>query len=431
MSNNTNTKKTQEVITREEQTLKTSLPYLVLVSFIVGVGLGGFLTGVVDIFNSDKDGSEDNTVEIDRDLPDGEYYNESYVNSILDVLRSKYIGDLPEGEEVDYELIKGYINALDDPYTTFLTPEEAESYLDQRTSEFEGVGITLGYDGTYTYVETVLKGHPAEAAGMLPRDIILEVDGSSVEGKMPAEVAELIRGEKDTKVLIKVARAIDESYDEKEFEIVRKEIQIDNILWKEVEDGIVEIDITQFSDESVQQFNDSWDKVVNEIQDEVGTPEGIIVDLRNNPGGFVLSVRYVMEEFLSEGTILMQEEDRDGDITKFEDDREGEFEDIPLVVLVNEGSASASEIFASAIQDNGRGTIVGQATVGKGVEQEIVTLEDGSMLIVVFQKWLTSNGDEISQEEPIQPDIKVEYETEDYENGEDPQLDEALEVLVD
>src|SRR5436190_22822367 len=134
--------KSKEVIQREEQTLKTSLPYLVFVAFVVGISLGGLLTGVIDIFSSDKNSNNETQILRDRNLADGEYYDSTYVNSILDVIKSKYIGDLPQGEEVDYDLIKGYIKALDDPYTTFLTPEEAKSYLEQRTSKFEGVGIT-------------------------------------------------------------------------------------------------------------------------------------------------------------------------------------------------------------------------------------------------------------------------------------------------
>jgi len=261
-------------------------------------------------------------------------------------------------------------------------------------------------------------------------DVIASVDGENVLGQYPTQVASKIRGKKGTTVDLKVYRKNDKDQNElKEFQIVRATINIDNISYKNLGDGIFKINITQFTDSSADMLNRSWDKVVNEIIAENASPKGIVIDLRNNPGGYVFSLRYILEEFMKSGTVLMQEEKKNTDTTVYKDERVGKFEDVPVSVIVNEGSARASEIFASAMQDNNRGKVVGEKTVGKGVEQTLITNDDGSMLILVFQKWLRPNGDQISKDKPIAPDFVVDYTDADVKAGKDPQLDKALELI--
>jgi carboxyl-terminal processing protease len=403
------------------------VPFLCLTIFIVGIFLGYSVPKFLNRSETRDSDISSRVVKSNSDL--SKEVDLEFIEEVYRTLEDKYLGEFGKDKEKStYGLVKGLVNSIDNRYTIFLDPEESENYFSQASGDFEGIGIVLAYNGQYTYVETVLKGSPAEDVGMLPGDMIVQVDGQDMESELPGAVAELIRGEADTFVKLKVFRE-EESVQELEFEIQRKKIEVDNVMWKKIDDSTAKIDIGQFSDVSPSAFNDSWDKIVAEI--EIGMPnlKNIVLDLRNNPGGYVFSVRYVLEEFFDNSEILMKERSKEKSEIGYEDNRKGKFEDKKLVVIVNEGSASASEIFASAVQDNNRGEVVGAKTVGKGVEQELVKFEDGSMLLVVFQEWLTPNGRSITPEDPITPDFEVEYTLENLKEANDTQLNKALELL--
>ncbi len=411
---------TQTIISRQ---LAISLTAL---SLFLGIFVGFIFAYAY--FNSTNDNQTNNS-SLDSGI--SEYINEEYLANIINIFNEKYINNVEDlsKEDVTYGLVKGFVSSFDDKYTNFLDPEEASEYLSQSTGDFQGIGVTLAYDGQNTYVETLLKGNPAEIEGILPGDVILKVDDKDVAEMLPSQVAVLIRGEKGTNVKLDILRVKDSVPETLQFQIERNLIDIDNITWEKLEDGTIKINIAQFNDETLESFNKTWDKVVNEILDIEENPENIVVDLRGNPGGYVYSVRYVLEDFLSDGKIIMKERSNRGEIKEYKDRRKGSFEESNLYVLVNEGSASASEIFASAIQDNERGTIIGKPTVGKGVEQELIKLEDGSLLLLVFQEWLTPNEKRINEDSPIIPDFEVEYTVEDYKKNDDKQLNKALELV--
>lgn len=408
----------------EEKSLKAAFPFMIFSALLAGVSLGVVLVSIPNVLKRDSSSiSSAESISIDE-------LGVNQLTEIYGILESTYINDLPLSKEIEYGLIKGLISSLNDPYTNFLTPQEAEIYLDNRQENFEGIGVTLAYNGEYTYIETVLEGLPAFQNGMMSGDIILEVDGEDMTGKIPQLVASKVRGPKGSEVVLKVFRENDLLGESLEFKIIRDTIVVENIMWKDEGGGIVSIDISQFNGESPDAFNDAWDYTVNEIQSEVPNLTGIIIDLRNNPGGYVDSVRHTLEEFLPLEASLMGEATKTKETTTYRDGRVGAFEDVNIVVLVNEGSASASEIFAAAIQENNRGKIIGMSTVGKGVEQIIIDdFSDGSLFIVPFQKWLTPSGRSITKEDPIYPDIKVDYTAEDFQNGADPQFDKALEEV--
>lgn len=407
---------------------KTAFPFVIIVALLLGIFLGIFIGGfpgsINEFFeNSSKDSKED---VLDSNST---YYDEEELGIVYEIIKQRYIGSLPEEQKVTDELIKGLVNALDDPYTIYLTPEETEEYKKSRSGDFEGIGVSLSYDGQNTFVETVFEGFPAENAGVMVGDIIIEVDGEDMNKKTPEIVATKIRGEKGTDVKIKIYRESESAL--KDLIITRDTILVDNISWEKVDENTALIDISQFSDESPSAFNKSWDKVKNQINNEYGENlDSLIIDLRNNPGGYVVSVKYVLEDFLKNGSVMMQEREKDKEPVIFKDQRKGLFEDTKVVVIVNQGSASASEIFAAAIKENGRGEIIGMKTVGKGVEQEVIdSLPGGGMLFVVFQEWLTPNGNSLDKENPITPDIIVDFTNEDYKNGVDPQLNKAKELV--
>jgi len=395
---------------------KKSLPFIIPTILVLGIGLG---LALAQIFGAVKTSS--NIIQSTASIESSQYVTEVY-----NLIKDKFIGDTPQGRNLDYAKIKGIVESLDSKYTSFLTPEEAAEYKKAEDPNFEGIGVSLKFNGEGTEIETVMSNYPAEKAGLKAKDFILKVDDCETLGKYPAEVASKVRGRSGTKVKLEIARKGESNT--LVFEITRESIDIDNLSYKKLDGGIYKIDIFQFIDVSADAFNSSWDKIVNEIS-AAGDAKGIIIDLRNNPGGYVISVKHILEEFFSNGAVLFKEREKNSAENVYKDFRVGKFENLPVTVIVNEGSASASEIFSSSIQDNNRGKIVGMKTVGKGVEQQALELSDGSMLIVVFQEWLTPNGRNITEENPITPDYELEYTEENYKNLRDPQLDKSIEIV--
>lgn len=395
------------------------VPMLVSTSLFIGVFIGAVAVGVITFFSN----SQQNQPSVSENQVNAESFelDGRYIDKIIQSLRSNYLYDLPE--ELTYDAIKGVVSGLNDPYTSFLTPEEAEEYMKGISGEFEGIGVVLGQREGFVLVETVMEGRPAESAGIKNGDLIIKVDDNDITGKTPSEAAQLIRGPKGSKVKLDIFRNESE---ELEIEIERQTIEIDSISWKKHNDNTAIIDILQFSDSSAFDFNTQWDNVVNEISNDENIAN-LVIDLRNNPGGYVFSVKYVLEEFMENGEILFKEKEKNKPESEIIDRRLGAFEDMNVVVLVNEGSASASEIFASSFQDNERGVVIGQKTVGKGVEQQLLNQDDGSILIVVFQQWLSPNSRSITKDSPITPDIEVKN---DPETEEDEQIDAAIQELL-
>lgn len=324
-----------------------------------------------------------------------------------------------------YGAIKGIIDSLDDDYSQFLTPQETSTYNETSGSKFEGIGAILRFDGEYTIIDTPIDGFPAQKSGLMPGDVIFYVDDKDVRGMPSAEVAELIKGPSGSSVKISIFRPKDQK--ELAFTIQRESIDIDNVSLEKVEDGIAHLKITKFNESDSQEFIRQWDSIIDDI---VGKGvNSVILDLRNNPGGLVQLVKYVSEEFLDKGDLIMIEQERDGTKEQFVSSRDGRLRDKKIVILVNEGSASASEILAGALVDNDRAEVVGMPTVGKGVEQKLVTLSDGSTMHIVFRRWLTPSGRQVTKEDPITPDHEVELTTEDFEANRDPQLEKAYEII--
>jgi carboxyl-terminal processing protease len=319
-------------------------------------------------------------------------------------LEKEYIESDIDGQELLYGAARGLVQGLSDPYSAFLTPEESIDYFESHKGVFEGIGASLRQEGEFVVVEVPLEGSPAQSAGVEAGYVILEVDGEDMQGVSVFEVASTIRGEAGTVVEIKFFKP--DKSETIDISIIRAKIDLPNIEYKGIEDGVAEIKISKFTEETAGIFNRQWDVIVEEVKKD--NPRVVIVDLRNNPGGFVDSVEYVLDEFIAKGEVLFGEKDRVGRAVEYKAKRNGAFEDLPVVVVVNKGSASASEIFAGAIQDHSRGVLVGQETVGKGVEQKLIRLSDGSTLQLVFQYWLTPSGRIITQDNAIVPDVLIE-----------------------
>jgi carboxyl-terminal processing protease len=356
-----------------------------------------------------------NNVASNQGLPSKLNYSE--VDKIYNDLKLKYDGELDANKLLD-GLKKGLVEASGDPYTAYLDAEETNSFNESLSGSFEGIGAMLQESEGYVTIETPLSGFPAEKAGLKARDVIVEIDGQDATGLDVGEAVKRIRGEKGTTVTLKIIR----DGEAKEFKIVRETITIPSVETEFTQDNIAVVKINSFDENTTQLFNDT----VNEIKSK--NVKGIVLDLRNNPGGYLNSSVSVSEKWLKSGNVIVQEK-RDGKVVEgFTASKDGPLVGIPTVVLINEGSASASEITAGALKDNGVATLVGVTSYGKGSVQEPVKYSDGSLLKVTVARWYRPNGDNIDQK-GIEPDAKVEITEENFTNKQDPQKDKALEIL--
>lgn len=338
-----------------------------------------------------------------------------------DLLQDQFYGELPTEKELPYAAIQGVIGSTGDQYTAFLDPLRAEIMRTDLNGSFEGIGATvrLRPDGKLEIVQP-LPDQPAIGAGLRANDVILEVDGTGVEGMNLYEAISLIRGPSGT-----VVRLLIEREGEQPFEI---EVTRDRIDMPVVETDMLDGDIAYL------RLNDFGQTAPDEVRDALvellaTDPTGMVLDLRGNPGGYLSSAVEVASQFIDDGLILVE---------RFRDETEkpyaaipgGAALDIPLVVLVDGGSASASEIVAGAIQDAERGVLIGTQTLGKGSVQLVNTLSDGSQLRVTTARWFTPSGRAIHGEGLV-PDITVEVPEEDLEADRDPQLDRAVRYLLE
>ncbi len=409
---------------------KTPILFTAIAALVLGFSLGVVAFGVLStagLFATSNNSTGNNSSNTNS----SSIIDQTLIEEIYRNILNKYIGEIPSDESIEDGLAKGLVAALEDPYASYLNSAETKQYMESRNPDFEGIGITLRFNGENTEVESVLEGNPAEKAGIMPGDIVSKIDKINFLGSNPSTVAANIRGPKGSEVVLEIIRLENNEYITKEISIIRDKIEVENISYKDLGNGIFKIDISQFIDTDPFVFNSNWDDVVTQILSTNANPKGIILDLRNNPGGYVYSVRYVAEEFLENGEIIMMEETRQADRQVYKDFRKGRLESVALVVLINEGSASASEIFAAAMQDNQRAEILGMPSVGKGVEQEVISdLHGGGTLILPFQKWLTPAGNNISGDSPIEPDKIVDLDIERFQKEKyDSQMEAALEAL--
>lgn len=349
---------------------------------------------------------------------------EAKIDIIQSYLDKYYVDDLNE-EQVEEMLYAGMMAGVGDRYTYYLTKENLKQYMDNSNGNFDGVGIEVysTQDGE-VIVSSVMAGQPAEAAGMKAGDVIIGVDGQDMRGSMLSDVAAKIRGREGTEVTIKVLRR--STGETLEFTMERATVVVESVSSRMMDEKIGYISISGFKENTYSQFKEALDELQKEGM------KGLILDLRDNPGGLVRSVYEIGEELLPEGTMVytLDKNENRNDLKC-----DGEYLDIPLVVLVNANSASASEIFAGAVKDMDRGTLVGTQTFGKGLVQRLFTLPDGSGLNITIQKYYTPNGTSIHGV-GIEPDEVVELPAEyqntalkDIPESADTQLQKGMEVL--
>ena len=329
-----------------------------------------------------------------------------------------YKADEVKDDQIRDGVYKGLLDSLGDVYTCYFTPEEFQSIKQQTEGVYYGIGAYVSKDveSGRCVISGVIKGTPAEAGDMMEGDVIYKVDGEDMTGLELEEVVAHIKGDEGTKVTITLIR----NGEEIESEFTRAQVSTPTVDSEMLEEGIGYLQITEFDEVTTQQFKENLASLK-----EQGL-EGLIIDLRGNPGGNVTTVCAVAEELLPEGLIFYME-DRNGERTEYK--CQGADWDTPLVILVNEYSASASEILSGAVKDSGIGKIVGKKTYGKGVVQNLIPLEDGSAIKITIANYYTRGGNDINLK-GVEPDVEVDLDTDAYlEDQTDTQLDKAVEVL--
>jgi carboxyl-terminal processing protease len=318
--------------------------------------------------------------------------------------------------------IRGMMEALGDEHSSYMDPKTFEDANAGLSGEYEGIGAWVDTTADYLTIISPIPGSPAEEVGLKSGDKIIEIDGEDMTG-VDAELArQRVLGPAGSTVVLTVAR--EGEPEALEFTVTREKIVIKSASGEMLEDGIGYVQITTFGDKTTPELRATLKELMAQ------NPRGLVIDLRNNGGGYLQTSVEVASEFIGEGVVLY-EQYGDGERTTYQALKNGQATEIPLVVLINEGTASASEIVAGAIQDYGRGKLVGVTSYGKGSVQNWVPLSNNQGAVrVTIAKWLTPDERTI-QEEGLKPDVEVEITDENRQADVDPQLDKAVEVLLE
>jgi carboxyl-terminal processing protease len=344
--------------------------------------------------------------------------------AVKNILEEKYLdSDDLDGTAMSYGAVRGMVYALNDPYTEFMDPQDTMDFNETLNSELEGIGAEMSIRDQLLTVLNTVKGSPAEKAGLLPNDVVIQIDDQVTLDMPLLDAIKLIRGPKGTEVVLTVIR---EDRDKPfELTIKRDTITLESVIYTEKEGGIWHVEVNSFSDDTRLEFI----RAMNEIKQK--SPQGMILDLRFNGGGYLNGAVDILSAFVRGETKVVTIEYRDPGLREnLLTDGAPQFPDLPLVVLINRGSASASEIVAAAVQDLKRGVIMGETSYGKGTVQEVDPLPDGSSLRFTIARWLSPLGREFNGN-GIEPDRTIELTEEDYENRYDRQLEEAIKYLQD
>lgn len=341
----------------------------------------------------------------------------SSVEHVYDALKNSYDGDLNR-EELLNGIKNGLAGASGDPYTEYLSAKEADEFNDDLSGSFTGIGAELGKEGDTVVIISPIAGFPAEKAGLKPKDIIAEINGESAFDLSVSEAVKRIRGPKDTKVKLKVVR---EGQQPQDIEITRAEIKIPSVEHQILEGNVGYMKISRFGEDTTQLARAAAQSFKN------AGVKGVVVDVRSNPGGLLDASVDVSSLWLQNRTVLQEKRD-DQVVRTYTSKGDSPLAGIPTAVLINEGSASASEILAGALKDNGAATLIGVKSYGKGSVQQLQNLPSGGVLKVTIARWYTPGGKNIDKE-GIEPDQKIERTDEDIKANRDPQKDAAAQLL--
>ena len=386
---------------------------------VAGASTGGYYLG----YQTGLDETRNITIEglTGAETPEGIGADFGIFWEAWDTLKKAYIrgGELDD-QKLIYGAIRGLTEALDDPNTVFLSPEDSEKFSEDIQGSFGGIGAEIDVRDGQLIVVAPLKNTPAERAGLKSGDQILEIDGRPTEELTVDEAVKLIRGELGTTVTLTIGR--EEWNEPNEISIVRENIQIPTVEWEMKEGNIIYLKLYSFTANAPQAF---YQAVLQGLQ---ARGKGMVLDLRNNPGGYLDVSVNLAGWFLDRGDVVVIERFSSGEEKVFRARGNEALANFPVVVLVNEGSASASEILAGSLRINRDTELVGEKSFGKGTVQELEELSDGSTLKVTIANWLLADGTLI-EGNGLEPDYPIPLTGEDTQSGRDPQLERAIELV--
>lgn len=346
--------------------------------------------------------------------------NFSLFDQVYQSIKQKYVDQPKSNTGLEYGAIKGLVAGLGDPNSNFMDPDETKAFQENLDGKFSGIGVELAVKDKALTIVAPLPSSPGDKAGLKAGDIILAIDGVNTSTLTLDAAVQKIRGPEGSEVALLVARKGE--FDGKSFKVKREQIDVKSVTNSVREDGIGIIDIARFGEDTASLVG----KAAAEFTSK--HVKGIVLDLRGNPGGFLEASVDVAGNFLAKDQVIVSEEFGDGSKQEYRSSGTATLKDIPLVVLVDEGSASAAEILAGALRDYGRAKLVGTKTFGKGSVQELQSLSQGTSLRLTVAKWVMPKGGKIDHV-GIEPDVKVEITQADLDAHKEPQLDKALELV--
>ena len=393
-----------------------------LTGLIIGLAVSGvvvfFTTSVVKFYNNlkviEKTGDKEalETVEADEVL--------KKLGIIEETIQENFWKDV-DTQTLEEGVYRGIVDSLDDPYSVYYTNEELMELLEQTEGTYYGIGayISQNKDNGYVQISKIIKNTPAEESDLMQNDYIYAVDGESMQGKDANYVVSKIKGEEGTWVTLSVIR---EGYDDPiDIKVERRKIESPTVEYTMHDNGVAYIQITEFDLVTTGQFENAYNQAKKEGM------EGLIIDLRSNPGGNLSTVCDIARMILPKGLIVYTE-DKYGEREEYSCNGKNQI-NVPLIVLTDGYSASASEILAGAVKDYGIGKIMGTTTYGKGIVQKVINLSDGSAMKLTVSTYYTPKGNNI-HERGVEPDIEVKFDAKQYEQGIDNQLEAAKEEML-
>ncbi len=342
-----------------------------------------------------------------------------------DIIHNQYVDQPVDDTNLMRGAIRGMMESLGDPHSSYMDPEQYKQANSSLAGSYEGIGATVDITGEYLKIVSPMPGSPAEKAGLKPNDQVVGVNGTDVTGVPGDLVLQKILGPAGTSVTLTIERTDPATNQSKKFDvtITREKIVMHSATGKMLDNNIAYVQINTFGDNTTSELRQTLQTLMAQ------KPNGMILDLRNNGGGYLNTAIEVVSEFVKGGQTVMYEQFGNGTRNTFKTTSGGLATNIPLVVLVNGGSASASEITAGAIQDLGRGKLVGETTYGKGSVQNWIALKDNQGAVrVTIARWLTPKGRQINGK-GLEPDVVVKLTDQDVQAGSDPQLDKAVQIL--
>ncbi|MEK7680819.1 MAG: S41 family peptidase [Patescibacteria group bacterium] len=392
---------------------------LFIVSFGFGILVGKFwyvkkqisgengMSSITEVLNLKRNFNKSNSVD----------FNQFW--EVWDMVKTKYVKQPTNEVDMFYGAIQGMVASLNDPYSMYFTPKAADEFAKDLEGELEGIGAEIGIKEGQLLVISPLPDSPAEKSGLRPGDKILFIDKVSTYDMDVSVAVSKIRGKADTSVVITILRESETK--ERDISIVRSKISVPAILFS-MKGDYAHLRVMQFNDDTTSNLN----KAIKKIKSS--NVNGIILDLRNNPGGYLQSAVEMASEWVEDGIIVSEKGINGAEGVKYETQGKHRLSGLKTVILINKGSASASEIVAGALQDHKKAVVVGEKSYGKGSVQDFEILSDGSALKLTIAEWFTPNGKNINKE-GISPDIEVKEDWDKEKIGEDIMIKKAVEVL--